>query len=179
MKKDWFYWAMRIGLYSGYRKTRRDMMFMRLLDLNMFNRKTWQERGKTETPKHVGVKLRQMFLDYEKTDAWKLHRVDLTVTQTHRRVVSLRLKSPDGVEISFTMYYWDIGLFLRICDGFIGVDNDELNWMLKKINRESALSSHQQIYHAIKGRSKPSPRDYTPKPGMSVDEMLAEINQRH
>lgn len=174
MKKDWFYWAMRVGLYSGYRKTRRDMMFTRLLDLNIFNRKVWQERARTETPKHVGVKLRHMFLGYQKTDAWKLHRVDLTITQSHRRVVSLRLKSPEGVEISFTMYYWDIDLFLRICDGFIGMDNDELNWMLNTIN----VGHHQQIYQAIKGRGKRSPRDYTPKPGMTVDEILADINNR-
>lgn len=154
------------------------MMFTRMLDLNMFNRKVWQERGKTETPKHPGKKLRQMFLDYKKTDAWKLHRVDLTVTQSHRRVVGLRLKSPEGIEISFTMYYWDIDLFLRICDGFIGIDNAELNWMLRKINRETAIVGHQQTYQAIKGRGKRSPRDYTPKPGMTVDEILADINNR-
>ena len=167
MKKDWYYWAMRLGLYSGYRKARRDMMLTRMLDLNMFNRKVWQERGKTETPKHTGKKLRQMFLDYKKTDAWKLHRVDLTVTQSHRRVVGLRLKSPEGIEISFTMYYWDIDLFLRICDGFIGMDFVEASWM------------QQQTYQAIKGRGKRSPRDYTPKPGMTVDEILADINKRN
>lgn len=112
--------------------------------LNCHKRKVWMDRFKTETitglpykPSEEIFELREGFL---KTKLSRLYGWKLTVIKYESKaMVDILLHASDcDARVEFGMYYYDVDAFLKACNKIAGLNNDDLNWLLKEASKETS-----------------------------------------
>lgn len=105
--------------------------------LNSHKRKTWETRFNqdklTELPYKPREEIFKLREKYPKTKLSQLYGWNLTVIKyENQAMVDILLHASNcDARIEFGLYYYDVDAFLRACNRTVGVNMDELNWLLE------------------------------------------------